>query len=131
MEDRFGSMVLINAARRGERELREQCFCLRIGFAAARFIAERGVFAEGVPVLVRLIAQMASRFGMVVTRKLAAQAVPVVGALGGAAVNYAFIDRCQDVARAHFVVCKLERRYGKDTVRAAYERLSRESPAAA
>ena len=57
MEDRFGSMVLINAARRGERELREQCFCLRIGFAAARFIAERGVFAEGVPVLVRLIAQ--------------------------------------------------------------------------
>ena len=98
MEDRFGSMVLINAARRGERELREQCFRLRIGFAAARFIAERGVFAEGVPVLVRLIAQMAwLRHG--VTRKLAAQAVPVVGALGGAAVNYAFIDRCQEVAR--------------------------------
>ena len=42
--------------------------------------------------LVRLIAQIASRFGVVVTRKLAAQAVPVIGALGGAAVNYAFID---------------------------------------
>ena len=98
---------------------------------AARFIAERGGVAEGAPVLVRLIAQIASRFGVVVTQKLAAQAVPVIGALGGAAVNYAFIDHFQEVARAHFVVRKLERRYGKDTVRAAYERLSRKAAAAA
>jgi hypothetical protein len=98
---------------------------------AARFIAERGGVAEGAPILVRLIAQIASRFGVVVTQKLAAQAVPVIGALGGAAVNYAFIDHFQDVARAHFLVRKLERSYGKDTVRAAYERLSRESPTAA
>jgi hypothetical protein len=54
---------------------------------------------------------------VVVTQKLAAQAVPVIGALGGAAVNYAFIDHFQEVARAHFVVRKLERRYGKDIVR--------------
>ena len=98
---------------------------------AARFIAERGVCAEGAPVLVRFIAQIASRFGVVVTQKLAAQAVPVIGALGGAAVNYAFIDHFQEVARAHFVVRKLERHYGKDTVRAAYERLSREASATA
>ena len=58
-----------------------------------------------------------------VTQKLTAQAVPLIGALGGAAVNYAFIDHFQDVARAHFVVRKLERRYGVDTVREAYERL--------
>ena len=74
--------------------------------------------------LVRLIAQIASRFGVVVTQKLAAQAVPLVGALGGAAVNYAFIDHFQEVARAHFVVRRLERRYGKDAVRMAYEKLS-------
>jgi hypothetical protein len=30
-----------------------------------------------------------------VTPKLAAQAVPVIGALGGAAVNYAFIEHFQ------------------------------------
>jgi hypothetical protein len=52
---------------------------------AARFIIDRGVLAEGGPVLVRLIAQIASRFGVVVTQKLAAQAVPVIGAIGGAA----------------------------------------------
>jgi hypothetical protein len=98
---------------------------------ARRFIAERGVVAEGAPVLVRFIAQIASRFGVVVTQKLAAQAVPVIGALGGAAVNYAFIDHFQEVARAHFVVRRLERRYGKDAVRAAYERFCSETKAAA
>jgi hypothetical protein len=98
---------------------------------AARYVIDRGVLAEGAPVLVRLVAQIASRFGVVVTQKLAAQAVPLVGALGGAAVNYAFIDHFQEVARAHFVVRRLERRYGKDAVRAAYDRFSKQSSAAA
>jgi EcsC protein family len=73
----------------------------------------------------------ASRFGVVVTQKLAVQAVPFIGAVGGAAVNYAFIDHFQEVARAHFIVRGLERRYGKDTVRAAYDRLSSHASAAA
>jgi hypothetical protein len=41
---------------------------------------------------VRLLAQIASHFGVVVTQTLAAQAVSVIGALGGAAVNYAFME---------------------------------------
>jgi hypothetical protein len=92
---------------------------------AARFIAERGIIEEGGPILVRFIAQVASRFGVVVTQKVAAQALPVVGALGGAAVNYAFIEHFQDVARGHFTVRRLERRYGKTFVRKEYERLAR------
>jgi len=92
---------------------------------AARFIAERGVIEEGAPALVRFIAQVASRFGVVVTQKVAAQTVPVVGALGGAAVNYAFIEHFQEVARGHFTVRRLERVYGKDVVRTEYERLAR------
>jgi hypothetical protein len=78
-----------------------------------------------------LIAQVASRFGVVVTQKLAAQAVPVIGALGGAAVNYAFIDHFQEIARAHFTVRRLERSYGKVAVREVYERLSRATSSAA
>ena len=93
---------------------------------AARFIAERGVIEEGAPVLVRFIAQVASRFGVVVTQKIAAQTVPVVGALGGAAVNYAFIEHFQEVARGHFTVRQLERVYGKTIVRTEYERLARD-----
>jgi hypothetical protein len=89
---------------------------------AARFIAERGIIEEGAPILVRFIAQVAAYFGVVVTQKLAAQALPIVGALGGAAVNYAFVDHFQDVARGHFAVRRLERAYGKEIVRAQYER---------
>ena len=98
---------------------------------ATRFIVDRGVLAEGGPVLVRFLAQIASRFGVVVTQKLAAQAVPVIGALGGAAVNYAFIDHFQEIARAHFTIRRLERRYGKDAVHTAYDKLSGATPAAA
>jgi hypothetical protein len=92
---------------------------------ATRFIAERAVVEEGGPILVRFIAQVAARFGVVVTQKAAAQAVPVIGALGGAVVNYAFVEHFQDVARGHFTVRRLERVYGKAVVNAEYERLIR------
>jgi hypothetical protein len=93
---------------------------------AARFIAERGIIEEGAPVLVRFILQVASRFGVVVTQKVVAQTLPVVGALGGAAVNYAFIEHFQDVARGHFTVRRLERVYGKDVIQTEYERLTQQ-----
>jgi EcsC protein family len=91
---------------------------------AARFVAERGIVREGAPVLIRFVMQVAARFGVVVTQKVAAQALPIVGALGGAAVNYAFVQHFQDVARGHFTVRRLERIYGKDVVRAEYERIA-------
>jgi hypothetical protein len=47
------------------------------------------------------------------------------------ALNYAFIDHFQEIARAHFTVRRLERRYGKDAVRAAYDSLSTATPATA
>jgi hypothetical protein len=91
---------------------------------AARFVAERGAVTEGAPVLVRFVTQVASRFGLVVNQKIPAQALPVVGALGGAAVNYAFVGHFQEVARGHFAVRRLERIYGSDLVRAEYARIS-------
>jgi hypothetical protein len=41
----------------------------------------------------------------------------------GAAVNTAFIDHFQTLARGHFTVRRLERIYGKGTVRLAYEQI--------
>src|ERR1039458_4763278 len=90
---------------------------------AARFIVERGIVEEGSPVLARLNTQVASRCGFVVSQKAAAQTIPVIGALGGAAINYAFIDHFQSVARGHFTVRRLERKYGKDLVFNVYARL--------
>jgi len=91
---------------------------------AARFVAERSIVEEGAPVLIRFIAHVASRFGVVVTQKVAAQALPVVGALGGAVVNYAFMEHFQSMARGHFTVRRLERTYGHEVVRAEYSRLA-------
>jgi hypothetical protein len=64
---------------------------------AIQHIAGRGVIDESASAIVRLLAQIGSRFGVVVSQKVAAQAVPVVGALGGAAVNAAFIDHFQNL----------------------------------
>ena len=90
---------------------------------AARFLANPQVLAQGVraPALVRLISQIASRFGVVVSQKVAAQALPVIGAIGGAAINTIFIDHFQNMARGHFIVRKLERIYDESTVKQTYD----------
>ena len=88
---------------------------------AARFIADRGMPKEGAPILLKFVTQVAARFGVVVSQKLAAQALPIVGAVGGAAVNYAFMEHFQQIARGHFTVRRLERLYGKEATRAEYD----------
>ncbi|GAB4255344.1 MAG: EcsC family protein [Acidobacteriota bacterium] len=90
---------------------------------AARFLAERGLAERGAPALVRLIAAVGSRFGVVVSEKVAAMAVPAIGAVGGALVNTIFISHFQDMARGHFTIRRLERKYGPEAVRRLYESL--------
>ena len=87
---------------------------------AVRYVAERGLLEETAPALVRFLAQVAARFGVVVSQKFAAQSVPVIGALGGVAVNTAFVAHFQSVATGHFTVRRLERLYGKERVHALY-----------
>lgn len=90
---------------------------------AAKYIAEKGIATEGAPVLVRLIAVLASRFGVIVSEKVAAQAIPLIGAAGGALINTIFIDHFQNMARGHFIIRRLERQYGKDLIRREYDQL--------
>ena len=89
---------------------------------ATKFLAEKGLGKSGAPALVRLIALIASRFGVVVSQKAAAQMVPVIGAAGGAIINTLFIGHYQDMARGHFIVRRLEKIYGAEPVRLAYEK---------
>ncbi len=95
---------------------------------AASYLTERGMTSEGAPALVRLISSIASRFGMVVSEKVAAMAVPVVGAAGGAMVNALFMDHFQKTARGHFIVRRLERKYGTAPVEAVYRQLKKGNP---
>ena len=88
---------------------------------AAEYIAQKGLAEEGAPALVRLIAQIAQRFSIQVSEKAAAQAIPAIGAAGGALINTLFIDHFQDMARGHFIVRRLERKYGKEIVEVTYK----------
>jgi hypothetical protein len=87
---------------------------------ASEYLTQQGLVEEGAPALVRLIVQVAQRFSIQVSEKAAAQAIPAVGAAGGAIINTLFIDHFQDMARGHFIVRRLEKEYGRETVEAAY-----------
>ncbi len=95
-------------------------FALRVALAeAVQTAVGRGV-AQFLP---GFLGAIAARFGAPVAFKLSAQAAPVIGAAGGAAVNLAFLEHFRGIARAHFTVRRLERRHGAVLVRAAYDRL--------
>lgn len=54
-----------------------------------------------------VLAKVAPRLAVVLGQKLAAQAVPVLGAVAGAATNYAYTSYYQDMAHVHFGLRKL------------------------
>jgi hypothetical protein len=90
---------------------------------AAKHLAQKGIGKSGAPALVRLISLISSRFGIVVSQKAAAQAIPILGAAGGALINTIFIGHYQDMARGHFIVRRLEKVHGAEPVREAYDEI--------
>jgi hypothetical protein len=79
------------------------------GYFSSRFVLE-GTAARG------LLARAATVWGVVLGDKFAAQAVPLAGALAGAALNAAFLDHYRRLARAHFTIRRLRRVYGDAAV---------------
>jgi hypothetical protein len=91
---------------------------------AAAYLTQRGLVVEGAPPLVRLIASIASRFSVNLSAQAAAKAIPVISAVSGASINLLFMRHFQSMARGHFIVRRLESKYGSDAVRAAYVTLT-------
>jgi EcsC protein family len=73
---------------------------------AAGYITQRGLVEEGAPAIVRLITQLAMRFGVNVSEKVAAQAVPVIGAAGGVAIAVVIDQSGVDAATAQSSVVR-------------------------
>ncbi len=71
-----------------------------LGFLSAR-MALSGRTMQAV------LAKVAPKLAVVLGQKLAAQAVPVLGAVAGAATNYAYTSYYQDMAHVHFGLRKL------------------------
>jgi hypothetical protein len=78
---------------------------------------------ESAPALLSFVGKIASRFGLEVSEKVAAELVPIAGAVGGFTLNILFSQHFQTLAEGHFTVRRLERKYGGEAVRQAYELL--------
>lgn len=72
-----------------------------------------------------VIAAVAPRLAAVLGQKLAAQAVPVIGAVSGAALNAAFLSYYREVARVRFALLALARQHGTDAVEAEFRLATR------
>ncbi len=90
-----------------------------VGGAAGKGLVTR-LAVESSPVVMRLLGLLASRFQVVVGEKAMAQALPVLGAAAGAALNAAFAEHYNQVARHHFRLRRLEREVGAAQVQQAY-----------
>lgn len=105
-------------ARFGMQELVAQAAKTVAGLTAEQFAA--AVQKGTAPALASLISKVAARFNLTVSQKSVVQAIPVLGAAAGATINVAFIDHFNRVARFHFGIRSLERKYGREVVQAAY-----------
>lgn len=92
-----------------------------IAFLAAR-VSLTGASMRGI------IARIAPRLSTVLGQKLAAQAVPVLGAVAGAAMNYAFTSYYQEMAHVYFGLRRLSLDKGHDHATLVAELRSRVTP---
>src|ERR1700727_2652873 len=84
---------------------------------AVSYVTQKGVAKESAPALLSFIGRIASRFGLEVSEKVAAELVPIAGAVGGFTLNVVFSQHFQSLAEGHFMVRRLERKYGREVGR--------------
>lgn len=75
---------------------------------------------ESTPQILRLVSKIAARFSVQVSEEIAAKIVPVVGIVSGSTINVLFINHFQNVAKGHFVIKRLENKYGSEIIQKLY-----------
>lgn len=130
---RMECLAVLSFGSKPLAEMESSYFTTRLAMAvtvrqAAAFVAAHSarevsdaLLRGTAPALLKLMTIVAARFQVAVTEKVAAQAIPVVGAALGALTNAAFTDHFNRVAHFHFGIVKLERLHGAAAVQAAYE----------
>ena len=91
---------------------------------ASQSSAEQVLADEGASSLINFIAKIAARFSIVITEEAAATAIPIIGAISAGAINYIFMNHFQEMARGHFVIKRLEKKYGMELVEKTYKKLA-------
>lgn len=121
----FGAMQKVAGGHGFAPEAEEtRLICLEIFGAGGPLAGDDGVdagflgtrLAVNGATLQALIQQVAPALAAVLGRKLASQAVPVLGAAAGAGVNLAFLSYYQDMAHVRFGLKRLAERHGEAAV---------------
>ena len=73
------------------------------------------------PALQKLVAAVTPRLAAALGQKLAAQAVPILGAVTGAALNAAFLRYYREMARIRFQLMRLSVQHGAEAVMLRFE----------
>src|SRR5262249_56757501 len=97
---------------------------------ASAYLIQRGTVGASTPVVNSLVSEIASRFGIIVSERFAASALPVLGAVGGATVNVIFMNHFQRIAPGRFIMRRLEGLYRPSAVRRRCGERCRRSQAA-
>lgn len=103
-------------------------YAVRIALAksfadATKHLATKSMTEKGAPVLVSFITKIAQKFSIQISQKAASQLIPAIGAAAGAIINTMFLDHFQDMAKGHFTVRRLERKYGEHVISNTYKQL--------
>jgi hypothetical protein len=69
----------------------------------------------------KILAKVVPKFAAAISQKLAAQTVPVLGAVAGAALNTAFVTYYRELAHIRFALLRLSVLHGAEPVRRAFE----------
>ncbi|MEO8512280.1 MAG: EcsC family protein [Ignavibacteria bacterium] len=87
---------------------------------AAKYLGQKGLAKESAPAVIKLINKLVARYSLIITEEVAAKAVPILGAVSGAGINIIFMHHFQKMAEGHFIVRRLEKKYGESEVKEAY-----------
>jgi hypothetical protein len=91
---------------------------------ASLYLVERSAVSASTPMVSSFVSEIVARFGVIVSERFAASALPILGAVGGATVNVIFMNHFQRTAEGHFIIRRLERLYGPALVRRQYDELA-------
>lgn len=116
-------VLTMGSKKQSDDQMDSAYYTARLGFLMAMNNATsifKGVGMVVGPQVARFLSLVGKQFGVSVTQKMMAEALPVIGAFSGAGINALFTDYFGRAARFHFGMLELEKRYGSENVQKIY-----------
>jgi len=95
---------------------------------SSKYIAQKGMTGMGAPFVVQLVAKICAKYQTIIAAKTVSRLIPVIGAATGAYINVVYINYFQDKARGHFIIRRLEKKYGITTIKKNFKAITPEHP---